>query len=483
MFRVSSPMRADKRIGQFRGFASGLALSLALATGGAIAVTAAAPAQAQSDAPQYSKAFAKAAQKASEDLNAARNRPEVATEITNLIAASKALGAARDAAAIAAANSQMQAIGARIQGMTTAEKQEILALLGEAKNGDEKYLTGDFMAFLGNFSADRDLRLQGLKLKLDSGVLKPEAIAPTWLDIAQIYYDSNRFDDAHKAYDTAYGAGNMDAAIYATDVLYKSNRAIEGLDYLEGVINARLVAGLSVPQTWYGNGLTQARNMGDPARVAHWAALYGSRGNSPESWNASIKLLMDSTKFGLQEQLDIYRLMKRTGALLSANDYVGYIEAADARSMANEVLPALNEAIGKGLLTSDAATAQGPAAQLVEFTQTALEVANRRAPEDRNTIGQIVADARASATGIDARDAGDVYQSFGAAAEAEEMFKLALAKGGVDNDRVLTRLGIVQADQGKFDEARASFVKVSGIRAPIATLWLAWLDTKSAPTV
>ena len=55
--------------------------------------------------------------------------------------------------------------------------------------------------------------------------------------------------------------------------------------------------------------------------------------------------------------------------------------------------------------------------------------------------------------------------------DAEQFYTLALAKPGVDTGRVLTRLGIAQADQGKYAEAQATFAKVQGPRQPIAQLW------------
>ena len=58
--------------------------------------------------------------------------------------------------------------------------------------------------------------------------------------------------------------------------------------------------------------------------------------------------------------------------------------------------------------------------------------------------------------------AGDAFLSYQKPAEAEEFYTLALAKPGVDTPRVLTRLGIAQADQGKSAEAQATFAKVEG---------------------
>jgi hypothetical protein len=59
------------------------------------------------------------------------------------------------------------------------------------------------------------------------------------------------------------------------------------------------------------------------------------------------------------------------------------------------------------------------------------------------------------------------------------MFQLALEKGGVDRDRVLTRLGIAQANQGKGDAAKATLAQVSGARAPVARMWSAYVDSRA----
>ncbi len=479
MFRVSLPAHGPFR----KGFLSSAALALVLAGGGAIGVGAlSAPAHAQSEAPKYSKKFAKAAQQVSTDINTVRNSPAVVAEITNLVAASNALQTAKGNDAIAAAQADFNAVGKRIQALTTAQRSELEGLIGQAESGDEKFLVGELMEFLGNFSGDTELRYRALKLKLDSGVLKPEAVPQTWIDVGQYLYTAKRYDEAAKAFASAYQAGKLEGAVYATDAYFLANRPADGLSYLEGVINSRRAAGLDVPQSWYGNGLNHARKLGDLDQTSHWAALYAARGNTPQTWNAGVILLMDSGKFDLQERLDFYRLLARNNALLTSRDYVSYMDAADARSLPNEVLPIVTEAISKGLLaTSRTATNSAISNDLIEYTSQTLDLAKQRAPDERKAADKIAAQARTDAKGDNARDAGDVYESFGANAQAEEMFKLALAKGGVDTDRVLTRLGIVQADQGKYAEARANFAKVSGSRKPIAAMWLAYIDSKTAP--
>ena len=70
--------------------------------------------------------------------------------------------------------------------------------------------------------------------------------------------------------------------------------------------------------------------------------------------------------------------------------------------------------------------------------------------------------------------------SYGEPAKAEELYKLALAKPGVETARVNLQLGIAQADQGKYADAQASFAKVNDTRAPIAQLWTSYAKAKAA---
>ena len=51
---------------------------------------------------------------------------------------------------------------------------------------------------------------------------------------------------------------------------------------------------------------------------------------------------------------------------------------------------------------------------------------------------------------------------------------------GADKNEILTRLGITQLEQGKFDAAKASFVQVGGNRLPIAKLWAAYTTQRAA---
>ena len=81
-----------------------------------------------------------------------------------------------------------------------------------------------------------------------------------------------------------------------------------------------------------------------------------------------------------------------------------------------------------------------------------------------------------------ATGAADAFLSYGEAAKAEALYNIALAKPGAEKDRLLTRLGIAQLDQGKHAEAQASFGKVTGPRRNIAQLWSLYAAQKASGT-
>ena len=136
--------------------------------------------------------------------------------------------------------------------------------------------------------------------------------------------------------------------------------------------------------------------------------------------------------------------------------------------MANEVGRVLEAGVQAGVF----ATGE-------EYYGEVKRIVDQRAAEDRRDAPGLATEARGAASGTAAQNAGDVFLSLGSWAEAEEMYALALQKGGVDRDRTLTRLGIAQAQQGKKAEARATFEQVAGARAPVARMWTAYVESRA----
>ena len=71
---------------------------------------------------------------------------------------------------------------------------------------------------------------------------------------------------------------------------------------------------------------------------------------------------------------------------------------------------------------------------------------------------------------------GEAKSVLDEAVAAGKLYRAALAKSGVDANLVNTRLGIALAASGDKAGAEAAFKAVTGPRAELANLWVAWLS-------
>jgi hypothetical protein len=184
---------------------------------------------------------------------------------------------------------------------------------------------------------------------------------------------------------------------------------------------------------------------------------------------SALQVIRAVNGFDAQGQLDLLRLMRQTGSLTQRSEYVEYVQNADPRRLAGEVLEVLDEGVKAGVIT----TSDGV------YTEN-KPTATTRVAADRKDLAALTADATTAATGVTAQGAGDAAYSLGDFAKAAEMYKLAIDKGVKDKDMVLTRLGIAQVRAGQNDAAKAAFQQVGGTRTTIAKMWLAYVDTKTA---
>ena len=181
--------------------------------------------------------------------------------------------------------------------------------------------------------------------------------------------------------------------------------------------------------------------------------------------------MRELANYGGQDTLDLMRLMGRANSYAETRDYIEYIEAADPRRLPGETLDVIAAGVASGKLRASDTFVADMKAQ-----------ASGRLAADKASLPGYEADARkASATETTISGAADALLSYGKAAQAEELYKLALAKTGVDANRTLTRLGIAQFDQGKYADAQASFAKVTGPRTALARLWGGYAASKANP--
>jgi len=412
-----------------RGVASALALAAALAAGGALGTAATvSPALAQGQAKaNYSPDFVKVYQPVANIVNAA-------------------------------------------DGDFAAAKAQAPAVVAAAQSADDRNAAGSLLVTLGGKLNDRAMQRQGLELMLASGKVAPAQVGQLQFVLGNLAADAKDWAAARTALQAAKQAGyadeNMDPLL--AESYFNGNQAAEGLAFLKTAIEQRAAAGQPVPETWLRRGLAVAYENKLAPQATEWSALLAKTSPSATNWQMALQVVGAVNNFDTQVQLDLLRLMAITNSMKERAEFVRYVEAADPRIMANEVSRVLEGAVQAGVLTTGD-----------EYYKEVKRVVDERAPADRSEAPKLVAEAKSAANGSDALNAGDVLYSLGQYAQAEEMYQLALQKGGVDKDRALTRLGIAQAHQGKNADAKSNFAQVSGARAPVAQMWQAYVESKA----
>ena len=425
MFRVSHPAPRMFRKAVASPFAMAFALAGVSVVSAGIVAPAPAFAQDKQEKPTYSRGFVKAYQPLQEAYNAAA-----------------------DAAAAEPVRAMLPDVIAAVE------------------NDDDKHALGNLILGLGSKLSDTGLQRQGLEMMLESGKVAPEQVGQFNFFIGNLAFQAEDYDASRAALEKALAAGFTDNEPQGliVETYVRQNRNAEALAY---ILNYAKTG--SPSEQMLLRGLQQAYDAGMVKEADEIAAELVRAYPSTKNWTASIQVVRELNEFPNQEMLDLTRLMMVTDSFQSGRDYIEYVEAADARRMPNEVKRVIDHAVAAGKLDmADIAVKE------------AYDIATARAETDREENPTLVGEARASDTGITALGVADVFLSYEDAANAEDMYAVALEKGGVDNDRVLTRMGIAQAMQGKYAEADATFDKVTGVREPIVALWKAYIASKQA---
>ncbi len=337
-------------------------------------------------------------------------------------------------------------------------------------NNDDRLIAGQFAINLGGYVNDLAMRQRGAKNMIDSGKLEPAKVPELQYYLGNFAYANKDYATAQTALAAAIAGGHPaeDAAEMMADSFARSGNPKGGLDAMRVAVDARRAAGKPIPESWLKRANTIAYNNKLGPEAIDWAILQVQLQPNNFNWLGSSQLVRQFSGFGPQETLDLFRLMMRSGALDNdakyvSNEYKEYIEAADPRRLPGEVVKVIDKGRAAGALSG-------------AWVNDAYTSASGRIAADKASLG---GQASTSRDGNSLAAVADAYLNYGDAAKAEELYSSALAKGATDKDRVLTRLGIAQVDQGKWAEARSSFSQVSGARNNLARMWLIYVAQKS----
>lgn len=355
-----------------------------------------------------------------------------------------------------------------------------------ATTPDDRYFVGNFWLNIGIGKQDQATQLKGVELMLDSGKVAPGDLAKIETAAGGLSLNLKNVPAARKHYTNAIAAGAdpaetgaLLAETYFGDAYSQIQgngftpagraAAIEGLPYLRKAIDAQLAKGSPPPLNWYERGFQTAVVALAPDAF-DWAKLTLAQTDKAADWRIALRLLQETYKdMPRPANIDLMRLMYDVKALQGDYSYSEFIDALWKSGQPGEVKTIIDAGTTSGEIKKD---------RFADF----YKLASDAIPKDKAGLAASEKAATAAPNGKPASRTADAYLGYGDNAKAIELYKLALTKGGVDNDEVNTRLGIALWRSGDAAGAKAAFAAVSSTspaRKQIADLWALWTGVKS----
>jgi tetratricopeptide (TPR) repeat protein len=359
-----------------------------------------------------------------------------------------------------------------------ALRPQVLALVPLAVSADERQALGGMIFNTGITAKDPAMQLQGVDMMLASGKVQPADVGRFNLVGFQVASGLKQYDQARvylqRAIDANYTAANLttaDLQMNMAELYFTEDRNVEGLQYLSDAIATYKAKGQPIDQRWYRRGVSVAYNNEIVPQVYDFVTAWVIDNPAPENWRDAVNLTRNLNDFDPQALLDLLRLGKAVETLKEKNDFIYYIEAADARRLPKEVKDIIEQAAAQGAIPKGSDT----------WVEEQLKIASGRIASDRAELPALERDASSAAAGYrTVVAAGDAFLNYGEFAKAATFYEKSLSLAGVDRNLALNRLGIAQIAAGNPAAARATLAQVDGVRAPIAKLWGAYAAQKEA---
>lgn len=188
---------------------------------------------------------------------------------------------------------------------------------------------------------------------------------------------------------------------------------------------------------------------------------------TPNNWRIAFEFLRENPSEDLQLLVDFFRF-GRTANVLQAREYPPLVNTLVQASFFGEAKSMIDAGVTARTITGDE-----------PGIRSALTTINARIAQDRAGLDNEIRDARGSGTALQARNVADALYGYGRYAEAAELYRVALTKGG-DANLLNTRIGVSLGMAGQRPAAEAALRAVTGPRAELAAFWLAWLNRRPA---
>jgi tetratricopeptide (TPR) repeat protein len=359
---------------------------------------------------------------------------------------------------------------------TAGDHAGALALLAQAealpeKNQDDLYIINMLTLNSAIPTKDNPLIEKSLEGAIASGKLPPEDVLKFQRNLGAMALQRNDYAKAITEFEKVIAASPNDAQLIVevAELQRRQKQHAKAVATMQQAIAVQEKGGQKADESWYRRALAIAYDAKLPAETVSTSEALVSAYPNGTNWRDVLVIFRESGKWDDQGNLDILRLMRANSALTGERDYAEYAETASIRGLPGEAKAVLDEGMTKGALQAGKPVVKELSA-----------IVAPKIAADRASLPGLEKEAAAAKTGRSAMATADAHLGYGNYAKAADLYKMALAKGGVDAATVNTRLGLALGKSGDKAGAEAALKAVSGApRDQLAKYYLIWLGQAS----
>lgn len=332
-----------------------------------------------------------------------------------------------------------------------------------ATTNSDRYIIGRLQ--LNKAFADKDT--VSMKSAIDdiagAAILDNPTVAKLYTGLGSSLYSAKLYDQAAASFERALALdpANFDSMVSLAESRFAQGRKTEAVPLLQKAIATQVAAGQKPPEALYRRLFDIAYDSKAPASVEigrQWVAAYPNA----TSWRNALAIYQNVNKPGVEEVLNLLRLMRATGALSNPVDFSLYATAAADQGNYVEAQAVIDDGLAKQAIN--------PSDRLIKEIIDGLKAKPKATAADLETATKEAKNATAFVR------IGDRYYGMGNYAKAIELYRMAEGKAGADTSLVNMHLGMALARSGDKAGATEAFRKVTGPNAPIAQYWTIYVN-------
>lgn len=338
-----------------------------------------------------------------------------------------------------------------------------------AQTDGDRYVIAATRLEVANRSFDQNEQRAAISALITSPLIDEAYRAELYFHLARHSFNAQEMEPTREALTQSVERGSTDPRTYIAlaDIYSQMNAHARALELFDRAAQLQQASNQPISAFWYRRAIDIAQRAGNPERMAQLNQALLAAYPDGRNWRDVALVYRTSGALDPQQSLDIMRLVSAVGGLVGERDYLDYAQLAAAAEQPSEVERAVAAGRAANIIAPDNA-------EIAEVDRGTT----RAAQAMRDAIGGRAAAAANAATGADALAVADDYMGLGQYAEAAQLYRTALTKGGVDADLANLRLGMALALSGDAVAARAALAAASGRQAWLARFWTIYVDNR-----